>query len=249
MIFTNESAPIYPVNSSVADTFWRPFNRVFRRLGYEIVPTRARLPREVRNDYDEVLKTIGPYTFKFLDVRTFLTATLGYAYRLGLHKSAPLSILDLGTGTGYFPVVCAHYGHRAIGIDRHGNRVFEDVCEWLGVDRRTHEIRGGKPLPVLETQFDLVTAFMVNFDQFIEGDFSPWGVDEWDYLLRDIAENQLRPNGRLVLRLNPHTTRNAEVMGFLWSKGGKITNDWVEFPNFGARGEPTRAEPALEVAV
>ena len=138
--------------------FWPPVNRVFRKLGYEIVPTKARLPKEVRQDYDRVMTVMGSYTFKFLDVRTFLTATLLNAYRLGLHNSAPLSILDLGTGVGYFPVVCAHYGHSVIAIDRDGNRIFEEFPIWLGVDRRTHEIRAGEPLPVMETRFDLVLS-------------------------------------------------------------------------------------------
>ncbi|MGH7650557.1 MAG: class I SAM-dependent methyltransferase [Gemmatimonadaceae bacterium] len=199
------------------------------------------MPREVREDYDRLLSEIGPYTFKFLDVRSFLTTPFRYAHRLGLHKSAPLSILDLGTGIGDFAVVCAFYGHKVIAIDRDGNPVFEDVTKWLGVDRRSHEIRARENLPTLETRFDLITGFLVNFDQYLESAMRPWGVEEWDFFLRDIAENQLMPNGRLVLRLNPHTTDSPEVMGFLWSKGGEITNDWVEFPNLAARYEPSLA--------
>jgi SAM-dependent methyltransferase len=222
---SNDSASLY----SSTGGFWPPVNRVFRKLGYEIVPTKARLPKEVRQDYDRVLATIGAYTFKFLDVRTFLTATIQNAHRLGLHTSTPLSILDLGTGVGYFPVVCAHYGHSVIAIDRDGNRVFEDVTRWLGVDRRSHEIRAREPLPQMERRFDLITAFMVNFDQFIETDLSPWGVEEWGYFLRDVAANQLLPNGRLVLRLNPHTASKSDILSYFRAEGAEITKDWVEF--------------------
>jgi SAM-dependent methyltransferase len=202
---------------------------IFRKFGYELVPTKALLPREVRDDYDRVLESIGAYTFKFLDVRTFLTITLLRAHRLGLHKSPPLSVLDLGTGVGYFPFICAHYGHMAIALDRDGNRVFEDVTKWLKVDRRCWEIKAEKPLPVLGRRFDLVTGFMVNFDRFSEQQYKPWGVNEWDYFLRDVAEKQLRPGGRLVLLLNPHTTRQEHVLRYFRAKGALVANDWVEF--------------------
>ena len=237
MSINNDAASMY----SSTGGFWPPVNRVFRKLGYEIVPTKARLPREVRPDYDCVMTIIDPYTFKFLDVRTCLTATLLNAYRLGLHNSAPLSILDLGTGVGYFPVVCAHYGHRVIAIDRDGNRIFEEFPKWLGVDRRSHEIRAGEPLPVMETRFDLVTAFMVNFDQYIDRDLSQWGVDEWRYFLRDVAQNQLLPNGRLVLHLNPRTTQRADILSYFRAEGAEITKGWVEFNRFARHSERTLA--------
>lgn len=205
--------------------------RVIQKFGYEIVPTKALLPKSVRGDYDRVLDSIGSYSFKFLDVRTFLTATLLRAHRLGLHKSRPLSVLDIGTGVGYFPYICAHYGHSAIAIDRDGNRVFEDVTKWLGIDRRPWEIKAGTPLPPLGKRFDLVTAFMVNFDRFTEREYAPWGVDEWEFFLRDIGANQLSPGGRLVLRLNPHTLGQKEVLRYFGGLGAIITNDWVEFRN------------------
>ena len=243
MIFSAETTSTYPaVNSSRADAFWRPINRICRKLGCEIVPTKARLPKPVRQDYDRVLNAIGPYTFKFLDVRTFLTATLGYAYRLGLHESPPLAILDLGTGAGYFPVVCEFYGHIAIAIDRPGNPVFEDVTRWLNVDRRVHEIRAYQPLPFLERRFDLVTAFMLNFDQYFDRDYAPWGIEEWDFFLSDVAENQLLPNGRLVLRLNPHTTKHSNILKYFQTKGAEITNDWVEFRSLAQHIVPVLAE-------
>jgi SAM-dependent methyltransferase len=205
--------------------------RVARQLGYEIIPTKALLPAAVRADYDRVLDSIGAYSFKFLDVRTFLTTTLLRAYRLGLHSSQPLSVLDVGTGVGYFPFICEHYGHSAIAIDRDGNRVFEDVTRWLGVDRRSCEIKAGTALPQLGKRFDLVTAFMVNFDRFSERGYAPWGVSEWEFFLKDIVENHLRSGGRLVLQLNPHTHSQKDVLRYFSNRGAIITNDWVEFRN------------------
>jgi hypothetical protein len=88
---------------------------------------------------------------------------------------------------------------------------------------------------------DLVTAFMVNFDQFIERDLSPWGVDEWNYFLRDVAQHQLLPNGRLVLRLNPHTTERRVILSYFRSEGAEITRDWVEFNGLAPQGARTLA--------
>jgi hypothetical protein len=205
--------------------------RVLRQFGYEIVPTKASLPKEVRGDYDRILETIGSYSFKFLDVRLFLTGALQHAHRLNLHSSPPLSILDVGTGVGYFPVVCSHYGHSAIAIDRDGNRVFEDVTKWLGVDRRSHEIRAGQRLPDLGKRFDLITAFMVNFDRFSEREYAPWGIGEWEFFLHDLAENQLAAPGRLVLRLNPHTMSQKVVLAYFRAKRAAVTGNWVDFPD------------------
>jgi SAM-dependent methyltransferase len=202
---------------------------VARRLGYEIIPVEAALPRPLRADYQPLLEVLGSYRFKFLDVKTFLPTTMARAHRIGLTTSSGLDILDIGTGAGYFPVVCKYYGHRAMAIDRDGNPVFEDVTRWLDVDRRSCEIHAFEPIPDLGRAFDLVTAFMVNFDRYEPPEYRPWGPSEWEFFLTDVARRHLKDGGRLVLLLNNHTRDLPSVMQFFADRAGRVDGSWVEF--------------------
>lgn len=215
--------------------------QLVRRFGYELTPVKAVLPRDVRDDYDVILGALGEYSFKFLDVKTFLPLTIGRAHRLGLHKSRSLDVLDIGTGVGYFPFVCQHYGHRAVAIDRDGNQVFVDATKWLGVDRRTWEIHAHERLPDLGRRFDLITAFMVNFDRDIGRDLRPWGCDEWSFFLQDLTSHQLAEGGRVALLLNDHTMALNDVLQNLVDHGGRRDGSWVIFSS------PPRSTPGSEL--
>jgi hypothetical protein len=212
--------------------------KTLRALGFEVIPTTAALPREVRGDYEAILDSMDRYSFKFLDVKTCLPVVIKRAHGLGLHRSPPLDILDIGTGVGFFPVVCKHYGHRVVAIDRDGNQVFEDVTKWLAVDRRSWEITPFQPLPGLGLKFDLVTAFMVNFDRVDGADDAPWGVPEWTFFLRDLGANHLVEGGRVALLLNAHTMQVGEVMAYFASVGADIRGGWVVFRSLAALREP-----------
>lgn len=202
---------------------------VVRRFGYEITAVQAALPRDVRADYEPLLEIIGSYRFKFLDLKTFLPTTIIRAHRIGLHQCKGLKILDIGTGAGYFPVVCKYYGHDAVAIDRDGNQVFEDVTKWLNVDRRSCEITAFMPVPDLGQRFDLITAFMVNFDRYEPPEYKPWEIKEWDFFLSDLARNHLTKQGRFVMLLNGHTREVPSVMEFFLNKGAQVDGGWVDF--------------------
>jgi SAM-dependent methyltransferase len=118
-----------------------------------------------------------------------------------LHRRRTCDVLDLGTGCGYFPFVCRHYGHRALALDLESNELYNEMIELLGIDRRPCTIEAGVPLPRFETRFDWVTGFMVCFNNHYRDD--PWGPAEWEFFLRDVLDNVLKPDGRLLLELNP----------------------------------------------
>ena len=178
------------------------------KLGYKIVPIYPRLiPDEMQKDWQAILEKIGTYNFKFLNLEVFIPTNLLRIHRLELHQAKALDILDLGTGTGYFPFICEYYGHRAWGLDTGRNVVFNDVTRWLGVKRKVWEIKAFEPIPSLGLKFDLITAYMTNFDRY--GEDVRWGCREWDYFFQDLAKNHLNPGGRDFLRLNvmPEETR------------------------------------------
>lgn len=205
-----------------------------RKCGYELTPVQAAIPKAGRADYEPILEILGPYRFKFLDVKTFLPMNISRAHSIGLHESKGLDILDLGTGTGFFPVVCKYYGHNAIALDRNGNQVFEDVTKWLDVDRRTWYIMPFHAIPYQGQRFDLVTAFMVNFDRLGTPDRRPWTTKEWDFFLFDLACNHLKDGGRVVLLLNERTLKVPSVMEHFAKKGAHVDGAWVDFKTLAA---------------
>lgn len=138
---------------------------------------------------------------KYLDIARWLRRHLVHAQALGLLDGPSRRILDLGTGNGYFPFICQQAGHRVVSVDVDNFDLYNDLVDFLGVKRRVLRIVRYQSLPQLGGPFDLVTAFNVGFDKNKTPDI--WDVPEWDFFLRDLADNQLSPGGEIFLKLNP----------------------------------------------
>jgi len=182
----------------------------------------------LRERYKDADATPGGYS-KYLDIRPWMIHKLTYFYLLGLRGSRPLRILDLGTGTGFFPYICSLYGHRVIALDLDTVPMYNDLCKFLGVDRRTWRIVKFEKLPDLDTRFDLVTAFMITFNQHNRSD--EWGADEWRFMLEDLQRNQLAPGGRIFLNLNLRsdgTWCDEALLRFFSDFGGRVYLNHVD---------------------
>ena len=90
-----------------------------RRLGRNL-QCRWDLPRVLRSvDMTRFEQFLAKYRdaspdpgySKYLDIKTWMKRALYNVYELGLHRARQKSILDLGTGCGYFPYVCNYFGH------------------------------------------------------------------------------------------------------------------------------------------
>ncbi len=144
------------------------------------------------------VRPVGP--FKYFDLATYLRMNARRAVRLGLDRATPRRILDLGSGFGWFAVVCRELGHEVVGLDvvtpgSDGSDLYTDVIELLGVRRVAHRIEAGVALPEeLAGPFDLVTAFQIVFGK-------TWSVGDWRGLLADLRP-RLAPSGRLHLEFN-----------------------------------------------
>lgn len=136
---------------------------------------------------------------KYLDTKKWLERKLDTALMLGLEAGPPLDILDIGTGGGHFPYVARHFGHRVAALDLPGIPLYDALCAWLGVEKRAFRVEPCQPLPDFDTRFDLVTAFMLGFNTKADGTL--FTVDEWTWFLDDVRDRQLRPGGRLVLKM------------------------------------------------
>ncbi|MFN2541037.1 MAG: class I SAM-dependent methyltransferase [Chthoniobacterales bacterium] len=125
---------------------------------------------------------------------------------LWLDRTAPLRILDLGSGPGYFLYVCRLFGHEGIGLDTDENPLFRGTTQLFGVRRVTARIDPQTPLPELAEKFDLVTGHRVCFHRLERGpngEWREWSPADWKFFIGDIRTRLLNPNGRLFLEFNP----------------------------------------------
>jgi hypothetical protein len=170
------------------------------------------------------------------DLPVNLRQQLVIAWKMGLDRSRPLRILDLGTGKGLFPFVCNHYGHTTVGLDMPDTwDPFRAHVDFLGIDCRPGIIEPLRRLPDLGMKFDLITAFQICFNGHKTE--KPWGVREWDGLLTDLANNHGTPGARLLLSFNlyPREEYLSEAMaGFFRETGAVQRKDTVYYPSLRA---------------
>jgi len=201
------------------------------------------LYRQIQKDYlsKESLKVHSGFV-KYLALDYWLDAKYKIAAKLNLldHQGGQeannksLSILDIGTGPGHFPLVCKLLGHDVCGTDIPLNgvrtldipHIYDSLIDMFGVERHTHSIQQFEKMPSFGRKFDLITGLMIKFNVGKAG--KPWDVEQWDFFLKDILENQLNENGRMFLKMNMKGRDTSveyisdEVLQLMEDWGGKI---------------------------
>lgn len=151
---------------------------------------------------------------------------------LALETSAPMRILDIGCGPGYFLALSRAAGHDCYGLDAPAPhmtsielRVYGEMLAALNCSSNVDSflIERFVPLEVPIGGMDLITAFWITFNRHRQPD--EWRANEWQFFVRD-ACSRLRAGGLLYLELNPHPERygrlewyDAETLDFLRSAG------------------------------
>lgn len=146
---------------------------------------------------------------KYFNVEGYVREHLQRAIFLGL-QNAHRDVLDIGTGFGYFPYIGMFFNNRVKATDLPGLPLFDEVTNFLGVDKIHHRIEPFQPLPEFGVKFHVINAARVAF-AWKSNLTDRWGPEEWDYFFTDVVTNQLRPGGRMFLDLNYH----SEHGGFL----------------------------------
>jgi hypothetical protein len=131
-------------------------------------------------------------------------------------------VLDLGTGTGYFPFLAKTLGNEAVGLDVGDVPFYDEMIALLGVERHVCTIRAFQTLPDLG-RFNLVTAFQICFDKHPNGE--SWGPGEWDFFRRDVTDRLLLPGGRLMLEFNGLPSNS--VAGYFAGHGFTVHNSVI----------------------
>jgi SAM-dependent methyltransferase len=152
---------------------------------------------------DKLVNFDPKFIYKYFDVSFWIMDKIARAKRLNLFDRPPMRILDLGTGAGHFPAVCAALGHEVIGLDVEVP-LYTDLARLMKVDRRTFRLTPRQPLPDLG-RFDVITGVAVSFDSLGRDSQSVrryWSLEDWAYLIRHLSEHHSRYPGRLYFELN-----------------------------------------------
>lgn len=148
---------------------------------------------------------------------------------LWLDRTAPLHILDLGCGPGYFLYICRLFGHQGLGLDTDENPLFGGMTALLGVRRVIARIERQTPLPDVAEKFDLVTGHRVCFHRLERGpngQWREWSRADWRFFIRDVRSRFLTANGRLYLEFNPRSDGSSfftpELRACFEAEGARI---------------------------
>lgn len=159
---------------------------------------------------------------KYLELDRWIQINLRRVQELELDWGRRHSILDLGSGAGYFLHICQWLGHRTLGLDIDDVPMFGEMFRALGLQRVISRVKAFQPLPAFDRNFDVITAFMICFN----GHKRPtlWGPKEWSFFLDDLA-TRLNPGGRIRLGFNREKDGSfytEELRRFFVERGAEI---------------------------
>ena len=126
----------------------------------------AWMASKISNSKMRSLALDNPGFEKYKDIPRHVADTVETVTKLSLHNNGPLlTILDIGTGFGYFPLACDLLGHAAFGLDA-PVRDLERLGSIIPMTRVFHLVEEFKPLPrqhFEDGSLDLITVRHVNF--------------------------------------------------------------------------------------
>ncbi len=166
---------------------------------------------------------------KYLHLNRWIDINVRRIRELEIDLSPPIRILDLGCGAGYFLYICRLLGHDVLGLDLGDVPMFSEITKLLGVKRVISRIDRFVPLPDMGEKFDLITGFLICFNEHKRADL--WGVTEWDFFLDDLAKH-LTPTGQVWLELNREydgSFYTPELREFFLKRGATIAERKIRF--------------------
>jgi SAM-dependent methyltransferase len=174
-------------------------------------------------------KETSPRINRFEDADYWVGINVERAQDLWLDRAAPMRILDLGCGAGYFLYVCQFFGHETLGLDTDNEPLFRATTELLKVERVISRIEPNVSLPDVGGRFDLVAAHRICFHRLgrsADGQPREWTTAHWKFFLDDVRQRMLEANGRLLLDFNPRRDGSsfftAELRAFFLAEGARI---------------------------
>jgi len=183
--------------------------------------------REIQQRY---ASSSARYT-KYADVERWLKINLARVHELGLDRSSPKEILDLGCGGGFFLFLAKQFGHSGVGLDVDDFPLSNELVDLLQVKRIVWRIKPFEPPPDLGRKFDWITGFSTAFNRN-EDESRGWGPDEWTYLLNDL-QRRLEPGGKIFFEINSGKTKKyfpPKVRDLFLQRGATVKGEDIFFP-------------------
>ena len=140
--------------------------------------------------------------FKYFDLDEWIHYHVNVAMSLGLHKREPMTIMDLGCGSGILCKVLKTMGHDARGCDIF-SAMYVGMARVLKVEVTPFVIEAFKAFDANFSQYDLITATSTKFDQpeFSFHGKPSWGEKEWRFFLHNCGQH-LNEGGEVYMKLN-----------------------------------------------
>lgn len=167
---------------------------------------------------------------KYLQLDFMLPYNLYRYYTMELQRPRPgMRVLDIGTGGGYFPMICKHFGYDVQTLDVDTWEIFNEMTRFFGLERAVHRVRAFEPIPAFEDRFDVITALQTTFN--LPSKDEVWNSREWEFFLDDLRDNHLRSGGVIHVDLNRASKYEAhydqELLDFFVAQkasidGGKL---------------------------
>ncbi len=161
----------------------------------------AKIDKESLRDIQKRYASSTSQYAKYADAERWLKRNIPRIRRLGLDRSDPKEILDLGCGGGFFLFIAKKLGHSGLGLDVGNDPVCNELVDLFGVERKVWRIQPFEPLPDFGRKFDLITAFSTAFHRSADKSVA-WGIDEWNFFLDDLFARQLKPGGQVFFDIN-----------------------------------------------
>lgn len=185
----------------------------------------ARLPSRMRASadlarIDRLRREVAPElaaqptcAAKYADYRYWIPFNVARVGALSLHNAAPMRILDIGCGPGYFVAAARACGHDCHGVDAPPGilteleqHVYSELLAALRCADFASPLLIERYVPMTDVprDFDLITAYWICFNRHRQPD--EWSVSEWRFFVED-ALLHLRERGVLHLELNENPER------------------------------------------
>ena len=149
---------------------------------------------------------------KYLNLNWYMRDNIARAIALGLHKCEPKKVLDIGSGPGYFLLVCKYFNHHVTGLDLPDNKLYDDMFDELEINRIVRPVKPYESLLDSDSRYDLITAYAATFCEHIPHKMNKkWGYGEWRFFLDDLGKN-LNPNGKIFMRMNINNPRGLKAV-------------------------------------
>lgn len=203
------------------------------RLVFRIDPDRI-LASIDRKKFDAIhdrhaVDEPGDAPEKYLELRRWIDVNIRRIRELELDFGFRKRVLDIGCGAGYFLYICKWLGHDVLGLDIDESTMFTELTKLLRIPRVIWRIERFVPLPDLGPKFDVITAYMICFNDHKTGHI--WGPAEWEFFLDDLAQH-LALSGRVHLEFNREfdgTWYTPELQDYFAKRGADIDRHRVSF--------------------